>query len=142
MADPSVPLFDETSRSHWVRLRTLIVLRWIGIGGQLAAIEVARHLHGIDLQLGLCYMAVGAAIIANLVAIFVYPENKRLSETETMLTLLFDIAQLAFLLYLTGGLNNPFALLIMAPVTIAATALRLRATLFLGMMAVLMISVV
>ena len=126
MDEPTLPMFDEMSRSHWVRLRTLIVLRWVAVVGQLAAIEVARHVYGIVLPLGLCYLAIGAAIMANLVAIFVYPENKRLSEAETTLTLMFDIAQLTFLLFLTGGLNNPFALFILTPVTVGAAALRLR----------------
>ncbi|MEM9248293.1 MAG: ActS/PrrB/RegB family redox-sensitive histidine kinase [Pseudomonadota bacterium] len=140
MDEPTLPMFDEMSRSHWVRLRTLIVLRWIAVGGQLAAIEISRHYFGIQLNVGLCYLAVGAAIMANLVAIFIYPESKRLSEEETTLTLLFDLAQLAFLLFLTGGLNNPFALLILTPVTIAATALRLQSAAILAIVAVVLVS--
>ncbi len=141
MDEPTLPMFDEMSRSHWVRLRTLIVLRWIAVAGQLAAIEISRHYFGIQLNVGLCYVAVGAAIMANLVAIFVYPESKRLSEAETTLTLLFDLAQLSFLLFLTGGLNNPFALLILTPVTIAATALRLQSAAILAVVAVILVSV-
>ena len=140
MSDTSSTMFDSSARSHWVRLRTLIVLRWVAIVGQLTAIEIARHFYKLQLDLGLCYLAVGAAIIANLIAIFIYPENKRLSENETVLTLLFDISQLSFLLYLTGGLNNPFALLILAPVTIAATALRLHSALVLGGVAIALIT--
>ena len=64
----------------------------------------------------------------NLVAMTVAAENRRLSEREAVLTLLFDLCQLGALLYLTGGLGNPFALLIMAPVTISASVLTLRAT--------------
>ncbi|MBM7067226.1 sensor histidine kinase RegB [Actibacterium sp. 188UL27-1] len=121
-----------SSRSHWIRLRTLIFLRWLAVSGQLGAIAAARYYYDLDLNLGLCYLAIGTAIIANLIAIFIYPENKRLSEHESQVTLLFDLAQLSFLLYLTGGLSNPFALLLMAPVSVAATALRLRSTLILG----------
>ena len=114
----------------------------MAIAGQLAAITVAdRHLR-LQLPLGLCYLAVGAAIIANLVAIFVFPENKRLSEAEAMLTLLFDLSQLAFLLFLTGGLNNPFALLILAPVTISASALELRTTVLLGVIAIVLVTLI
>nr|WP_233488739.1 ActS/PrrB/RegB family redox-sensitive histidine kinase [Rhodovulum sp. 12E13] len=134
-------MFDEMSRSHWVRLRTLIVLRWIAIVGQLAAIETARHYFDIELPVGLCYLAVGVAIMANLVAILVYPENKRLSEAETTLTLMFDVAQLSFLLFLTGGMNNPFAVMILTPVTVAASALRLRSAAILGATAVALVSV-
>jgi two-component system sensor histidine kinase RegB len=140
MAETYPDVLDEDRRSNWVRLRTLIVLRWIAIAGQLAAITVAQRYFDISLELGLCYMAIGASIIANLVAIFIYPENKRLSEGEVFLMLLFDIAQLAFLLYLTGGLNNPFALLVLAPVTISAAALHLRSTLTLGAIAIAMIT--
>lgn len=137
MSNTGFGLLSGSTRSDWVRLRTLIVLRWMAIGGQLAAITAADQIYGINLPLGLCYMAVGASVIANLVSGFVYPENKRLSEAEAMLTLLFDLSQLSFLLYLTGGLTNPFALLILAPVTISASALELRTTLVLGALAVL-----
>jgi len=137
MVGPGIGHFFRDTRSDWVRLRTLILLRWMAIGGQLTAITVADLVYHIQLPLGLCYMAVGASVIANLISIFIHPENKRLSELEALLTLLFDLSQLAFLLYLTGGLSNPFALLILAPVTISAAALDLRTTLLLGALAVL-----
>lgn len=142
MINPGFGLLSRDTRSDWVRLRTLILLRWMAITGQLAAITVADRVYGIQLPLGLCYMAVGASIIANLISIFVYPENKRLSELEAMLTLLFDLSQLSFLLYLTGGLTNPFALLILAPVTISASALELRTTILLGALAILFTSLI
>ncbi|MCZ8078170.1 MAG: ActS/PrrB/RegB family redox-sensitive histidine kinase [Fuscovulum sp.] len=142
MMDSGFGLLSRDTRSDWVRLRTLILLRWMAITGQLAAITVADRVYGIQLPLGLCYMAVGASIIANLISSFVYPENKRLSEFEAMLTLLFDLSQLSFLLYLTGGLTNPFALLILAPVTISASALELRTTILLGALAILFTSVI
>lgn len=134
MAAPS--LFAIETRSNWVRLRTFIVLRWAAIFGQITAITVAQRYYGFSIELGLCYLAIGASIIANLVSIFIYPENKRLNEGEALLFLLFDLTQLSFLLYLTGGLNNPFALLVLAPVTISATALHLRSILILGGVAI------
>lgn len=119
-------------RSNWVRLRTLIVLRWIAIFGQLAALTAAQRLFDLHLNIGLCFLAIGASIVANLVAEFVYPENKRLSEAEVAGMLTFDIVQLSFLLALTGGLNNPFALLILAPVAISAMALKPVTTAFIA----------
>lgn len=142
MADPTLDPFNPEARSHWIRLRTLIVLRWIAITGQLVAITVAHQVFNLQLELGLCYLAVGASVLANLIAIFIFPENKRLSESEVVSMLLFDISQLSFLLYLTGGLHNPFALLILAPVTISASALRLTSTVYLGGVALLLISIV
>ena len=136
----SIP-FEGLDRSHWIRLRTLITLRWIAICGQLVAIAVAHYGFNLELNLGLCYIAIGAAIIANLVSVFTYPENKRLSEREALLTLVFDVSQLCFLIYLTGGLNNPFALLVLAPISIAATALSLRSTLIIGGLAVVLMTI-
>ena len=130
------------TRSDWVRLRTLILLRWMAIAGQLAAITVADRYFEMRLPLALCYLVVATSVIANLIAMSVFPENKRLSEPEAMLTLLFDLSQLALLLYLTGGLTNPFALLILAPVTISASALELRTTVVLGAIAVLLVTLV
>lgn len=118
----------------------MILLRWFAIAGQLTAITVAQQFYGLRLELGLCYLAVGASVIANLVAIFVFPENKRLTETQNMLMVLFDLLQLSFLLFLTGGLHNPFALLMLGPVTISAAALTLRSTVFLGGCAILLVS--
>ncbi|MGO4906869.1 sensor histidine kinase RegB [Pseudorhodobacter sp. W20_MBD10_FR17] len=123
-----------------LRLRTLIVLRWMAIAGQLAAITVAYFYLGLGLPLGLCCLVVGASVIANLVSSVVYPMNRRLTDIEAMLVLLFDLAQLSFLLYLTGGLTNPFALLIIAPVIISAFALQSRTTIILGLMAIWLIS--
>jgi two-component system, sensor histidine kinase RegB len=142
MLSPRISLYSRDTRSDWVRLRTLILLRWMAIVGQLAAITVADRYYNMQLPLGLCYLAVGASIIANLISVFVFPENKRLSEAEAMLTLLFDLSQLSFLLYLTGGLTNPFALLILAPVTISASALELRTTLFLGTLSIVFVTVI
>lgn len=121
---PETAYNPHEHRSNWVRLRTLIVLRWIAIFGQLAALTAAQRLFDLELNIGLCFLAIGCSIVANLIAEFVYPENKRLSELEVAGMLAFDILQLCALLALTGGLNNPFALLILAPVAISAMALK------------------
>lgn len=131
-----------TEQNAWLRLRTLILLRWTAIFGQLAALAVVTQYFGIQVPLGLCFFAIGLAIIANLLAIFIFPENKRLSEGEAKLTLVFDLAQLGFLLFLTGGLTNPFALLMLAPVIVSATALRLRSTILLGILAASIVTLI
>lgn len=133
-------LISEAERSTWIRLRTLILLRWVAIAGQLTAITVAQRMYNIQLELGLCYLAVGVSVIGNLIAIFVFPENKRLSETENFLMVLFDLLQLSFLLYLTGGLHNPFALLLLGPVTISATVMTLRSTVIIGGTAIILVT--
>jgi two-component system sensor histidine kinase RegB len=139
-ADPAVELVRQDARSDWVRLRTLLVLRWLAILGQTVTVVTASFYLGLRVELGLCFLAIGASVISNLIAMTIFPENQRLSDRDAMLTLLFDLSQLSFLLFLTGGLNNPFALLILAPVTISATALTMRSTTILGCLAVLMIT--
>ena len=141
MPDTGQKILDSRDRGEWLRLRTLIGLRWIAIAGQIAALLVAWKAFDVQLNVGLCAAAVGASVLVNIVAMFVYPENKRLSETEAILTQLFDISQLAFLLYLTGGLNNPFAVLLIVPVIISATALDRITTVSLGLVAAALVSV-
>ncbi|AZV80088.1 sensor histidine kinase [Parasedimentitalea marina] len=140
MTETNIGLMSGQERSHWIRLRTLILLRWIAIGGQISAIAVAQGFYNLQLNLGLCYFAIGVSIVGNLVAMFVFPENKRLSEFENFLTVLFDLMQLSFLLYLTGGLNNPFAILVLGPVTISANMMRLRSTLIIGGTAIILVT--
>ncbi|MFV2051220.1 sensor histidine kinase RegB [Aliiroseovarius sp. YM-037] len=132
---PPSAVFPPEARADWLRLRTFTTLRWIAIVGQIAAITIAQRLYGLSMEVGFVYAVVAASVIANLVFDFVYPENKRLTEAQVVVMLLFDISQLSLLLFLTGGLHNPFALLIVAPVTISATALYTRSTVFLGVVA-------
>ncbi|MEO0865722.1 MAG: sensor histidine kinase, partial [Pseudomonadota bacterium] len=78
MAQPDISLLTGQQRSNWIRLRTMILLRWVAIVGQLVALTVAQRFYELQLELGLCYLAVGVSVIGNLIAIFVFPENKRL----------------------------------------------------------------
>ncbi|OYX44593.1 MAG: two-component sensor histidine kinase [Rhodobacterales bacterium 32-67-9] len=139
---PNAGIGARFGHGDWVRLRTLILLRWTAIFGQVTAILVAWKYYDIQLEIVLCLLVVGSAILANVIAAFALPENTRLSERGAMLTLLFDTLQLALLLFLTGGLNNPFALLILAPATIAATALQTRATVFIGLVTIALVTLV
>jgi len=129
--DPA--LFSSEARGNWLRLRTFTMLRWIAITGQIAAIIIAKLHFDLQLDLGAAGLAVGAAIVVNLVSIIAFPRNKRLSELQALAVLLFDTKQLGVLIYLTGGLHNPCALLLVIPVAISATALHLRSTIVLGM---------
>ncbi len=140
MSTLSPTLSNRSARSEWVRLRTLVMLRWLAIIGQIGAVFVSVQMVDLDLPLGLCALAIGASVILNVYSAAALPLNKRLTERETLLMLTFDLCQLVFLLYLTGGINNPFTLLILAPVTISATALSLNATISLGIIAIAFIT--
>ncbi len=136
----SPPLYRRGS-GNWIRLRTLIYLRWWAVCGQIAALVAAQRVYGLDFEIGLCYLVIGASVITNLVAAFVFPATKRLTEPENLLVVLFDMLQLGLMLYLTGGLNNPFAMLIVGPVIVSASALSTRSTFFLGLTAIAIVSV-
>ncbi|MFY1707058.1 sensor histidine kinase RegB [Tritonibacter scottomollicae] len=140
MSETTFGLMGGQERSHWIRLRTLIVLRWVAIIGQATAIIAAQTQYNLQLSVLPCYFAIGVSALANLVALIVFPENKRLSEFQNFLMVLFDLLQLCFLLYMTGGLNNPFALLVLGPVTISATVMGLRSTLIIGASAIFLVS--
>lgn len=128
--------FDN--RSDWVRMQTLARLRWIAVLGQVISVVVATEALGLDLETGLIWAAIGAAVITNLMATLVFPESRRLSESELALTLGFDMLQLWTLLVLTGGLHNPFALFVLAQVAIAALALSSRLAYLLCGLAILL----
>jgi two-component system sensor histidine kinase RegB len=125
-----------------VRLRTLSNLRWLAIGGQSAALFVVQF--GLNYRLPLlpCIAAVALSAALNLVLAFRYPPTHRLTNREATAQLAYDALQLGALLYLTGGIENPFALMFLAPVVIAAATLNLGNTLLLAVMALISVSVI
>ncbi len=142
MASPVVLSSLPEARSNWLHMGTLILLRWTAIVGQLAAITIANRFFDIQLPLLLCYATVAASVAVNLVLTFSFPKTKRLTERGGFLSLLFDLTQLCVLLSISGGTSNPFALLILAPVTISAAALKLRTTLIIGAISILFITLI
>ena len=140
MIESNQDLFPESKRGEWIRLRTMIFIRWVAVTGQLAAIIIAFQYFELALDLSLCFFAVGLSALANIVASLFFPESKRLSELENVFMILFDLFQLAFLLFLTGGLNNPFSFLLIAPVVVSAAALKKKSTIIIGSAAVLIVT--
>ncbi len=123
-----------------LRAQTLVRLRWLAILGQLAALLLVRFEFGFALPFWPALMLVLFSVWLNIVLLLRFPAGARLGENAATGVLAFDIVQLALLLYLTGGLANPFALLFLAPVTVSATALSLPRTLLLGLLALALIS--
>ena len=119
-----------------VRLRTLVLTRWVAVAGQATALLVVHFILGFELPIVAAMIAVGASALVNLWAELRRPPTARLDDREARLYLGFDLLQLGVLLYLTGGLNNPFAILVLAPVTVSATILSRRSTIALSVLAV------
>ncbi|WP_316015158.1 sensor histidine kinase RegB [Roseobacter sp. HKCCA0434] len=128
------------SRRDWVRWRTVFNLRWIAICGQLAAVLFGNYALGFDLPVAACLSILALSVAVNLIGAIVLPENKRLAAGYTFSILLFDVVQLALILAITGGLTNPFVVMIVGPVVVAATALPVRHTMTLGLVAIALAS--
>jgi two-component system sensor histidine kinase RegB len=119
-----------------VRLRTLVLIRWAAVAGQLFTAAVVHY----GLGFGIPLLSVGGAIalsaLLNLAVSLGRPASVRIDDREAAIFLVFDIVQLAILLYLTGGLTNPFALLMLGPVAIGATILSLGSNIALSLLTI------
>lgn len=116
----------RSERGGRISLRTLMLIRWIAIAGQLVAILTVYFGFGYDLPLVPALAIIGVSVLVNGAAIFQGRWRVRLGERDAMLYLAYDVLQLGALLYLTGGLANPFSVLLLAPLTAGATILRRR----------------
>mgnify|MGYP000282924571 CR=1 FL=1 len=119
-----------------VRIRTLTTLRWLAVAGQLAALLIVHFAFGFPVELGLCLGAIAASAWLNIFTALRFSPQRFLSDGEATAYIAFDIVQLCVMLFLTGGLQNPFAVLILAPVTIAASVLPLRQTALIAALAI------
>jgi two-component system sensor histidine kinase RegB len=116
-------LRDVGSAFGRTRLRTLVSLRWMAIAGQAGAVLFVNYGLGFELPLAACLAAIGASAWLNVALMAVFPAQHLSSPAETAGQLAFDTVQVAVLIGLTGGLENPFLLMILAPVTVGASRL-------------------
>ena len=127
-----------------IRLRTLVRIRWVAVAGQLNALVVVYYFLGYPLPIIPALVLVLASGLLNLTIISGQisgaPLQTWLSDGKAAVQLGLDTVQLSLLLFLTGGLINPFAVLILAPITIAATVLSRRSTIILGILSITCIS--
>jgi two-component system sensor histidine kinase RegB len=106
-----------------VRLRTLVLIRWVAVLGQAATILVVHYGLGFAFSAEGALTAVAISAALNIVATLSHRSGARLGDREALMYLGYDTLQLGVLLFLTGGMQNPFAILMLAPVTVAATIL-------------------
>ena len=118
-----------------IRLRTLVRLRWLAVIGQSITVLFVSLVLGYQLPLAFCLAAIALSAWLNVFLAIRWRAGQIISTRAAGLLLAYDVVQLAVLLYLTGGLENPFAFLFLVPVTVSATSLTLRWTLSLGLMA-------
>ena len=119
-----------------LRLQTIVRLRWVAVLGQIIAVLVIYAGLGFDLPVGWCALLIAASAWMNVFLRLRYAARHRLSTGLATGLLAYDILQLAALLWLTGGVENPFMVLIVAPVTVSAAGLPARNTIALGVLAI------
>jgi two-component system sensor histidine kinase RegB len=134
MTDVAASDFRHPRR--YVRLDTILRLRWLAALGQLVAIFIVAQGLEFDVPAIPCVAIVGLSALLNLVLQIAFNPMQRLEPVYAAALLALNIAELAGLLFLTGGLQNPFSFLFLAPVLISATALPVRLTIALGALAV------
>ena len=122
--------FFETSKFHTLKKSTYISLRWIGIIGQLISINIVYFYFNFEFNFILSNLVILIGILSNLYLIFIYNKTQ-LSDRSALIFLLIDIFQLGFLIYLTGGIVNPFVVFLIIPSVFASTNLGIRTNLLL-----------
>ncbi len=115
-----------------LRLETLVAIRWLAILGQTLAVTVVAFVLGYEFQLALCLALIAMSAWLNVFLRLRYKASYRLPDKSAMALLAYDILQLSALLYLTGGLQNPFSVLLVVPVIVSAATQSPRQILPLG----------
>ena len=130
------PLKQQRDAQQYVRLDTLVRLRWLAVVGQAASILIVHY--GLDFELPLwpCLTVIALSAWVNVALMLRDRMAPRIAPVLAAWVLAFDVTQQALLLYQTGGLQNPFSFLFLAPVLVSAMALPPRHTLMLGALAV------
>ena len=117
--------FFETSKYHFFKKSTYISLRWIGIIGQLISVNFVYFFLNFDFNFIICNLVIFFGVLSNLFLIFIYKKTQ-LSDRSAFIFLVIDILQLGALLYLTGGITNPFVIFLLVPSIFSSSNLSLR----------------
>ena len=130
--------FFETSKFHTLKKSTYIFLRWIGIIGQLISVYIVYFFLNFDFNFILSNLIIFVGVLSNFYLIFIY-DKTQLSDRSALIFLMIDIFQLGSLIYLTGGIVNPFVIFLLIPSVFASSNLGIRTNLFLVTTTILMI---
>lgn len=132
----TAPSAAAPSAQTGVRLRALVIIRWAAVAGQLVTVAMVQWGLGYALPVLPVLAVIATSALLNVVVSLGRPATARLVDRDAAIFLGFDIIQLTALLYLTGGLHNPFSILLLAPVAVAATILSFHSTLALCLLTV------
>ncbi len=125
--------FEEDLR---LEKNTVVILRWIALIGQLLTIYFVHFFVGFNLPLIFCSLTIFCGGLTNIFIQFNFKKNQ-LSNIESTILLFYDVIQLSVLIYLTGGVTNPFIIFLIVPALISSTLLNLASTLFLSIITIM-----
>tara|TARA_B100001093_G_scaffold30093_1_gene26105 strand:- start:1892 stop:3172 length:1281 start_codon:yes stop_codon:yes gene_type:complete len=117
--------FFETSSYHFFKKSTYVSLRWIGIIGQLISVNFVYFVLNFEFNFIVSNFIIFIGAISNLYLIFIY-QKTQLSDRSAFIFLVIDILQLGFLLYLTGGVTNPFVIFLLIPSVFSSSNLSFK----------------
>ena len=120
--------------------KTLVILRWIANIGQFISISIVYIILDFKLPFFICLTIVALGSLTNLYLQFIVKENQ-LSNTKSLVYLLYDLVQLSFLLFFTGGVTNPFIILLIIPAIVSSTFLNLSSTVNLSIITIVILIV-
>ena len=118
--------------------RTLVILRWIAIIGQYLTISIVYFVLKFELPFFYCSTIILIGILTNFYLQFQFKKNQLNNFTSTFF-LFYDLIQLSLLLYLTGGVTNPFTILLIVPAIVSSTFLTLRSTINLSFITIIIL---
>ena len=116
--------------------KTLVILRWIAIIGQIIAINIVYNYLELSFPILEAHVVILIGLITNLYLQFKIKTNQ-LKDIYSSLFLIYDVIQLSILLYLTGGISNPFSFLLIVPTIVSSTFLSMGTTIILGCLTIL-----
>ncbi len=134
--NPATQISQPNHAWRPLRLATLVRLRWLAIVGQTISVLVVALGFGFPLPLLACLLVISLSVALNIWMIWGLGGGRRLTDRFAAMQIAYDLLQLGALLWLTGGLENPFSLLLLAPVSVSATTLRQGSTLILSLLAI------
>jgi two-component system, sensor histidine kinase RegB len=133
--------FFETSKYHFFKKSTYIRLRWIGIIGQLISVNFVYFFLNFDFDFIICNSVILLGILSNLFLIFIYKKTQ-LSDRSAFIFLVIDILQLGALLYLTGGVANPFVIFLLIPSIFSSSNLSFKTNSLLVFLTIVIIFII
>jgi len=132
--------FFTSKDSIYLDKKTLVILRWIAIGGQYLTISIVYFFFKFELPFFYCSLVIFSGALTNFYLQFKFKKNQ-LNNFAATFCLFYDLVQLSLLLYLTGGITNPFSILLIVPAIVSSTFLNLRSTINLSIVTIAILAV-